>query len=122
MIDPGKEVLSMPKFLIEGSYSAEGLRGLAKDKASGRQAVVKEALASVGGKLEGVYFALGDADVYVLAECPDHVSAAAFALAASASGLIRTKIVSLLTVEETDRALAMKPGFRAPGASKSAKA
>jgi uncharacterized protein with GYD domain len=64
----------MPKFLIEGSYSAEGLRGLAKDKASGRQAAVKDALASLGGKLEGVYYALGDADVYVLCECPDHVS------------------------------------------------
>ena len=67
----------MPKFLIEATYTAEGLRGLAKDKASGRQAVVKEALASLGGKLEATYFALGDADVYVLCDCPDHVSAAA---------------------------------------------
>lgn len=112
----------MPKFLIEGSYSAEGLRGLAKDKASGREAAVKDALASLGGKLEGVYYALGDADVYVLCECPDHVSAAALSLAASASGLVRTKTIPLMTVEETDRALAMKSGYRAPGASKAAKA
>lgn len=112
----------MPKFLIEGSYSAEGLRGLTKDKASGRQAVVKEALASVGGKLEGVFFALGDSDVYVLCECPDHVSVAALSLAVSASGLVRTKTISLMTVEETDRALAMKAGYRAPGAGKAAKA
>jgi len=112
----------MPKFLIQGTYAAEGLRALAKDKASGRQAVVKEALASLGGKLEGAYFALGDADVYVLCECPDHVSAAALSLAVSASGLVRTKTIPLLTVEETDRALAMKTGYRAPGASKAAKA
>jgi len=112
----------MPKFLIEGSYSAEGLRGLAKDKASGRQAAVKDALASLGGKLEGVYYALGDADVYVLCECPDHVSAAALSLAASSSGLVRTKTIPLMTVEETDRALTMKSGYRAPGASKAAKA
>ena len=111
----------MPKFLVEGSYSAEGLRGLAKDKASGRQAAVGEALASLGGKLEGVYYALGDADVYVLCECPDHVSAAALSLAVSASGLVRTKTIALLTVEETDRALAMKSGYRAPGAGKAAK-
>jgi uncharacterized protein with GYD domain len=122
MIGACEEVLPMPKFLIEGSYSAEGLRGLAKDKASGRQAAVKDALASLGGKLEGVYYALGDADVYVLCECPDHVSAAALSLAASASGLVRTKTIPLMTVEETDRALTMKSGYRAPGASKAAKA
>ena len=27
----------MPKFLIEAAYTAEGLRGLQKDKASGRR-------------------------------------------------------------------------------------
>jgi uncharacterized protein with GYD domain len=106
MISAYKEVLPMPKFLIQGTYAAEGLRALAKDKASGRQAVVKEALASLGGKLEGA----------------DHVSAAALSLAVSASGLVRTKTIPLLTVEETDRALAMKTGYRAPGASKAAKA
>ena len=112
----------MPKFLIEATYSAEGLRGLKKDKASGRQAAVKDALASLGGKLEGIYYALGDADVYVLCEFPDHVSAAALSLAISASGLVRTKTIPLMTVEETDAALTMKPGYRAPGGSKAAKA
>ena len=112
----------MPKFLIAGSYSAEGLRGLAKDKASGRETVVKNALAAIGGNLEGIYYALGDADVYVLCECPDHVTAAAMSLAASASGLVHTKTIPLMTVEETDRALAMKTGYRAPGTAKAAKA
>ena len=41
----------MPKFLMEGSFSAEGLRGLANDKASGRETAVREALAAIGGKL-----------------------------------------------------------------------
>jgi uncharacterized protein with GYD domain len=108
----------MPKFLIEGSYTAEGLRGLAKDKASGRQAVVKEALASIGGKLESAFFALGDTDVYILCDCPDHVSAAALSLAVSATGMVRTKTIPLMTVEETDRALAMKLNYHAPGLGK----
>lgn len=112
----------MPHFLIEASYSAEGLRGLAKDKASGREAAVKTALASVGGKLISIYYALGEGDVYIVCECPDQVSVAALSLAASSSGLIRTKTTSLLTVEETDRALAKKTGFRAPGAGQTAKA
>ena len=109
----------MPKFLIEGSYTPEGLRGLAKDKASGRQAAVSEALNSLGGKLEGAYFALGDADVYVFCDCPDHVTAAALSLAVSATGLVRTKTIPLMTVQETDRALAMKTAYRAPGTARS---
>ena len=112
----------MPKFLIECSYSPEGLKGLAKDKLSGRQAALKEALAAVGGKLDGIYCALGEADVYVFCECPDHVSVAALAMAASSTGFVRTKTIPLMTVEETDRALAMKIGYRAPGAAKAAKA
>jgi uncharacterized protein with GYD domain len=112
----------MPYFLIEGSYSPEGLRGLTKDKASGREAALKAALKTIGGKLVGLYFALGEADVYAVCECPDHLSAAAMSLAASASGLIRTKTIPLLTVAETDKALGMDIGFRGPGADKAAKA
>jgi len=112
----------MPKFLIEGSYTPEGLKGLAKEKASGRKAVLNEALESLGGKLEGIYYALGDADVYLFCDCPDHVSAAALSLAASSTGLVRTKTIALMTVEEADRALNMKPKYRAPGEGKGAKA
>ena len=112
----------MPYFLVEGSYSAEGLRGLAQDKASGREAAIKAALSNLGGNLVSIYYALGEGDVYLVCECPDHVSAAALSLAASSSGLVRTKTTSLLTVEETDRALALQAGYRAPGAEKTAKA
>ena len=105
----------MPKFLIEASYSAEGLRGLAKDKASGRETAVKDALAALGGKLDSVYYALGESDVFVLCECPDHVSAAALALAVSSTGLVRTKTIPLLTIAEADRALVMQSSYRAPG-------
>jgi len=65
----------MAKYLIEASYTAEGLRGLAKDKASGRKAAIEAALAGLGGKLESIYFAFGAADVYVMCECPPTTSA-----------------------------------------------
>ena len=112
----------MPKFLIEASYSAEGIRGLAKDKASGREAAVRDSLVALGGKLEAIYYALGDTDVFVLCDCPDQVSAAALSLAVSSSGLVRTKTIPLLTVTEVDRALSLKTGYRAPGAAQAAKA
>jgi uncharacterized protein with GYD domain len=107
---------TMPKYLIQAAYSAEGLRGLQKDKASGRKQAVVKAVESLEGKVEAFYFALGDSDVVVLAELPDTVSAAALSLAVSATGIARTRTTALLTVEETDRALTKKLTYRPPGA------
>ena len=105
----------MAKYLIQGSYTAEGLKGLLKDKASGRQAAVKKTLASVGGKVESFHYAFGDYDVALIVDLPDNVSAAAISLKVSASGLVRTKTTPLLTVEEADQALQKSIDYRAPG-------
>ena len=43
----------MPKYLLEASYSAEGLHGLIKDTASGRKAAVQKAVKAAGGKPRG---------------------------------------------------------------------
>lgn len=105
----------MPKYLIQASYSAEGLKGLQKDKASGRQKAITEAAQSLGGKLEAFYFAFGNDDVVTIVDMPDNVSATALAMAASASGLVRTRTTTLLSVEEADRAIEKGPAYRAPG-------
>lgn len=105
----------MPKFLVEATYSAEGYRGLAKDTASGRKAVVAQAIKKLGGKLEAIYFCLGEYDVIVIADLPDHVSAAALGSSVCGSGLVRTKTTVLLTVAEADEALAKPVAYRAPG-------
>jgi uncharacterized protein with GYD domain len=105
----------MPKYMIAASYTAEGLKGLQKDKASGRKAVVNKVVQSVGGKVEAMYYALGEHDVIVIADLPDAASAAAIALGVSASGLVHTKTTALLSVEETDKALAKKIDYSPPG-------
>lgn len=105
----------MPKYLVSGSYTADGLKGLQKDKASGRRRAVTTALESVGGKLECCYFALGEDDVYLIVDLPDNVSVAALAISASASGLVRTRTIPLMTVEEVDQALERSINYRAPG-------
>jgi len=105
----------MPKYLIEASYSAEGLKGLHKDKASGRRAAVAKAVESLGGKLDLYYFCLGEHDVVAVIDMPDTISATALSLAVSATGLSRTKTSVLLTVEEVDRALQKNVAYRAPG-------
>ena len=105
----------MPKFLLEASYTAEGLQGLIKDKASGRKAAITQALANVGGKLDAIYFTLGERDALLVCDCPDYASVASVGLAASASGMVRTKITPLLTVEELDQTIAKGVNYRAPG-------
>ena len=106
----------MPKYLVQASYTAEGLKGLQKDKASGRKEAVSKAIEGLGGKLESIYFAFGADDVVVIFDLPDNVAAARLAIAVGVSGLIRTRTTPLLTVEEVDQALAGPDiGFRAPG-------
>jgi uncharacterized protein with GYD domain len=105
----------MPKYLISASYSAEGLRGLQKDKASGRRQAATAAIESLGGTVECFYNALGADDVYVIVDLPDNSAAAAMGVAVSATGLVRTRTTALLTVEETDRALEKTINYRAPG-------
>jgi uncharacterized protein with GYD domain len=105
----------MAKYLVSGSYSAEGLRGLQKDKASGRRQAVTAAIEGVGGRLECVYFGLGEEDVYLIADMPDNASVAALGIAASATGLVRTRTTALMTVEEVDQALAKSVNYRPPG-------
>jgi uncharacterized protein with GYD domain len=105
----------MPKYLIQASYTADGLKGLQKDKASGRRQAVLNALEPLRGKLESFNFAFGDDDVVAVIDMPDNVNAAAMSLAIAASGLVQLKTTPLLTVEETDQALAKSVSYRAPG-------
>jgi uncharacterized protein with GYD domain len=105
----------MPKYLIQASYTAEGLKGLQKDKASGRMAVARRAVESLGGKLESFYFALGEHDVFTVVDLPDTASAAALAVTVSASGLVHSRTTALLTVDEADKALAKTVKYKAPG-------
>ena len=105
----------MSKFLIQASYTPEGLRGLQKDRASGRLTAVTEAAQSLGGALESMYFTLGDDDVIVVLDLPDAAAAAALSAAISATGLVRTRTTALLTVAEMDQALARRSAYRAPG-------
>jgi len=105
----------MPKYLIQGRYTSEGLKGLAKDKASGRKAAVQAVMKSVKGKLDHVYFALGSDDVIVIVDAPDNVAITAVALSVGSTGLVNIRTTPLLTVEELDQALALPSKYRAPG-------
>ncbi len=72
----------MPKYLFNASYTLEGVRGLMKEGGSARKAVVERAIKSLGGSLESMYFAFGDADAVLIADLPDNATAAAVSLIA----------------------------------------
>ena len=56
----------MPKYLLQASYTAEGVKGLIKETASGRRAAVKAGIKAAGGKLESMYYSFGKDDVVVI--------------------------------------------------------
>ncbi|HKR19358.1 MAG TPA: GYD domain-containing protein [Stellaceae bacterium] len=105
----------MPKYLVRVSYTAEGVKGLEKDKASGRRAAVAKLLESDGGKLEAFYFAFGADDVISIVDVPSNTAAAAFSLAVNAAGLAKLSLTPLLTVEEMDAAIGKSVTYRPPG-------
>src|SRR4029453_532316 len=106
----------MPKFLITGSYTAEGTRGLMKEGGSSRRAAVQKALDSVGGKLEAFYFAFGKDDAYVIVDVPDNASVIAVSLVVNASGVGRVSTTPLISPDDLDAASKKSIAFRAPGA------
>ncbi len=105
----------MPKSLSQSSYTTEGLQGLLKEGGSKRREVVEQVIKAMGGTVEAFYFAFGDNDVYLIADVPDNVTAAALALTINASGAVKGKTTVLLTAEEVDKATQMTVNYRPPG-------
>ena len=94
----------MPKYLFEGRYNAEGAKGVAREGGSGRREAIHKTFEGLGGRLESLYFAFGDIDVYVVADLPNNETAAAMSLAVNQSGVAAVKVVVLMTPEEMDKA------------------
>jgi uncharacterized protein with GYD domain len=105
----------MANYLITASYSSEGVKGLLKAGGTARVDMVRKSIEGLGGKIQSFYFAFGDTDVFVIAELPDNVAAAAIGLAVSASGLVAAKTTVLLTPAEIDEAAKRQVDYTPPG-------
>ena len=106
----------MAKFLWKASYTSEGVKGVLNEGGTGRRAVVEKAVEALGGKLESLYFALGEHDLYAIADLPDTVAATAVSLTVNASGMVALQTVELLTPEQVDEANKKSVVYRPPGA------
>jgi len=107
----------MAKYMYQATYTVEGVRGLLKESASGRSKAVESAIKALGGKVEAFYYCFGIDDVVLIMDLPDNVAAAGLGMTVAASGMVRGRITPLLTVDEADKALGVKFGYRAPGQS-----
>ena len=106
----------MAMYLVHGSYTLDGVRGLLKDGGSKRRAVAEKAVQDLGGKLEAFYYAFGGQDVFAIFELPNNVSAVALTLAVNAGGGLQAHTTVLITPEEMDQATQMTTAYRPPGA------
>ncbi len=105
----------MPKYLVQAAYTTDGLKGVIEKGGSSRPEAIRPMIEQLGGKLEGFYFAFGDADAYVIIDMPDNVSVAAVAMTVNASGAASAKTTVLLTPEEVDQATQKSVDYAPPG-------
>jgi uncharacterized protein with GYD domain len=106
----------LPKFLVQASYTVEGTKGLLQGGASQRRQAVEELMASLGGKLETFYFTFGDEDAVLIIDLPSQEAALSVAIAIRATGMVRSKITPLISLDEADRAIKQHVKYRPPGA------
>ncbi len=113
----------MSVFMTQFSYTVETWKQLA-DHPEDRRNAIEPVLASVGGRLIGVWYAFGEYDGVVIFEAPDSASAAAAVIAAIGPGHVKSvKTTPLLTTAEMQAALgkttsiAESSGYDRPGGS-----
>jgi uncharacterized protein with GYD domain len=108
----------MAKYAVLFSFRGEAVGALIKNP-SDRPAAVREALESVGGELDALYWMLGQYDGLLLASAPDGHSIAAAMMAAAGSGAF-AHLETHELIEGPDIAdliaRAGKVAFRPPGA------
>ncbi|OLC66591.1 MAG: GYD domain protein [Actinobacteria bacterium 13_1_20CM_2_65_11] len=106
----------MGRYLFQASYSVEGVKGVLKEGGTGRRTAVEAAVKSLGGKLEGFYYAFGDTDVFVIVDGIDNTTAAAFSMGVVQTGALHSiKTTVLMTPEEIDAAGKKTMSYRPPG-------
>jgi len=106
----------MAKYLIRGSYSSDGIKGVMATGGTARKAAVEQLVAGVGGSVESFYFSFGGDDICAIIDAPSHEAMAAVAGTVTSSGALRNyETIVLLTAEQIDAAADMSVDYRPPG-------
>jgi uncharacterized protein with GYD domain len=105
----------MPRYLLAGSYSPQGSKGVLTGGGTARRTAVEKLVAGVGGRVETFDFAFGSDDIYTIVELPDARTATAVALTVNASGAVSLRTTVLMTPEEVDAAGQVQMNYQPPG-------
>ena len=105
----------MAKFLIQASYTSEGLQGALSEGFATRMDTVTGMINGAGGTIEALYFAYGEHDVIAIVDGPEE-AAISLSLAINASGAVQLSTTPLISIETMDAARGQLPDFRPPGA------
>ena len=105
----------MPRYLLAGSYSPQGSKGVLTGGGTARRTAVEKLVADVGGRVETFDFAFGSDDIYTIVELPDARTATAVALTVNASGAVSLRTTVLMTPEEVDAAGQVQTNYQPPG-------
>lgn len=90
----------MPSYMIQVSYAPATVAGFV-NKPADRTDIIKKLAKRIGGKLAGAWLSFGEYDAVIIIDGSDNVSAAACAMAVTASGAFtKFKTTPLLTAEE----------------------
>ena len=106
----------MAKYMFRTSYTRSGLKGLIAEGGTGRREALRQTVESVGGSLEGFYYAFGENDLYLITDLPDETAALSLSLNIAAAGALTVSVTVLIDPETVDEAVARGVSYRLPGA------
>lgn len=78
----------MPRYLSLINFTDQGIRAV--DESLNRAEHFKTSVAEAGGKVEAIYWAVGDADGAVIFDAPDEATGAKLLLKLGQDGFVRT--------------------------------
>jgi len=99
----------MPIFITRGNYTRDAISGMIA-KPEDRTEAVSQLLASVGGKLHGLYMTFGEYDFLLIGEAPGEQDILAALLVAAGTGGV-TNLNTTIAVRTSD----MKSAFAKAG-------
>ena len=88
----------MPKYIILGKFTAEGIKNI-KDSPK-RLAKANEIAESVGGKIKKFYYTMGRYDFVAIVEAPDEEAMTKSLLTIGSGGAVSTETLTAISAEK----------------------
>jgi uncharacterized protein with GYD domain len=93
----------MPTYISLINWTDQGVKSY--KETLGRAQAARELAERMGGKLQGVYWTVGEYDIVSIADFPDDASGTAFLLAIGSQGNIRTSTLRAFDEEQFSEVL-----------------